>query len=85
MLKKLLNGKVLIEREQPENKTASGIYIPETNVKKPNKGKVVLVAENIDAISVDDVVLFSSNRGIEITSDGVDYLVLDIEDIIGVM
>lgn len=65
-----LNKKVIVEPEAKEEKTQSGIIIPETtNQKAPTKGTIIAIAEDSDIklkISAGDVVLFSKFAGVEI-------------------
>jgi len=82
-----LGNRVLIQREEQTNKTASGLYIPDSAKEKPSEGKVVAVGK--DAIEVGlnegDIVLFPKYGGTEVTIDGNEYLIMSSDDILGVM
>ncbi|MCH9739259.1 MAG: co-chaperone GroES [Epsilonproteobacteria bacterium] len=82
-----LGNRVLILREEQTNTTASGIIIPDSAKEKPLQGKAVAVGKLAieDGINEGDTVVFSKFGGIEITIDGVDYLVLGSKEILGVM
>ena len=83
--------RVVIEAAPAEEKTASGLYIPDTAKEKPQKGTVVAVgpgkyAEHTGnlipmAYKVGDVVLYGKYAGTEITHDGKEYLIMRESDI----
>ncbi len=89
-----LHDRIIVRRLEEENKTAGGIFIPETAKEKPQKGEVIAVgkgkkAENgkvtpID-VKVGDKVLFGKYAGTEIKIDGQEYLIMREDDILGVM
>ncbi len=82
-----LGNRVLIEREEQTNQTASGLYIPDSAKEKPLEGKVIAVGkEAIEAgINEGDTVVFPKYGGTEITVDGTEYLIMSSEDIFGVL
>ena len=82
---KPLGERVLVKRTEVENKTASGIYIPDNAKEKPHTAEVVAIGSKVEDVKVGDVVVFEQYRGSEIKIDGKDYLVLNIENVIGVM
>ena len=82
-----LGNRVLIEREEQTNTTASGIIIPDSAKEKPLQGKVIAVGK--DAIEVGivegDTVVFPKYGGTELSMNGTVYLVMSSDDILGVM
>jgi len=82
-----LGNRVLIEREEQTNTTASGIIIPDSAKEKPLEGKVIAVGKDAveDGISEGDIVVFGKFGGTEITIDGKEYLILTSKEILGVM
>lgn len=91
---KPLNDRVLVKRLESEEKTAGGLYIPDTAKEKPSKGEVMAVgpgkvAENGSriemAVKKGDQVLFNKYAGTEIKLDGVEHLVMREEDILAVI
>lgn len=82
---KPLGKRVLVERTQAEEKTASGIILVDSAKEKPNTAVVKAIGNEVTELSVGDTVVFEQYRGTEFTLDGEDYLILDIENIIGVM
>ncbi len=84
---KPLGNRVLIEREEQTNQTASGLYIPDSAKEKPLNGKVIAVGKDaIEAgISEGDTVVFQKYGGSEITIEGKEYLIMSSDDILGVL
>lgn len=86
---KPLADRVLVEPMAAEEKTASGIYIPDTAKEKPQRGKVVAVGpgtkdENM-TVSVGDTVLYGKYSGTELKFDGSDYLMMRESDILAII
>jgi chaperonin GroES len=88
-----LHDRVLIKRLGEEEKTAGGLFIPDTAKEKPQKGKVIAtgngrVTEDGKSIPLDvkkgDNVLFSKYAGTELKLDGEEYLMISEADILGV-
>ena len=89
-----LQDRVLVQRVEAEEKTASGIIIPDTAKEKPQEGKVVAVGpgKRLDNGSIQemwvkkgDKILFSKYGGTEVKVDGDDYIIMREDDILGVM
>jgi len=77
---KPLADRVLIEPMEAEEKTTSGIYIPDTAKEKPQKGTIIAVGAGTKDVNMEvkvgDVVLYGKYAGTEITIDGKDYLIM---------
>jgi chaperonin GroES len=86
---KPLADRVLVEPTAAEEKTASGIYIPDTAKEKPQKGTVIAVGPGTKDVTmevkVNDVVLYGKYAGTEINVDGKDYLMMKQSDILAVV
>lgn len=82
---KPLANRVLIERQEEKNTTASGIIIPDNAKEKPLQGKAVAVGPDVEGIKEGDAVVFAKYSGTEITIDGKEYLILSSDDILGVL
>ncbi|NWF66633.1 MAG: co-chaperone GroES [Campylobacterales bacterium] len=83
-----LGQRVLVKREEEAAKTASGIIIPDNAKEKPLMGIVKSVSKELTdegKLKNDDRVVFAKYSGTEITLDGEQYLVLNIDDILGVL
>lgn len=80
-----LDERVLVEPATEEEKTASGIIIPDTAKEKPRRGKVVAVGNDEElqkVLKVGDSVLYGKYAGDELQYDGKDYLILSRSDIL---
>ncbi len=82
---KPLGERVLVKRTEVEEKTASGIILVDSAKEKPNTATVVAVGTKVEDINVGDTVVFEQYRGTEFELEGEEYLVLNLENIIGVM
>ena len=82
---KPLGERVLVKRTEVENKTASGIYIPDNAKEKPSTANVVALGSDVKNVELNDTVVFGKYSGTELTLEGVDYLILEIKDILGVI
>lgn len=80
-----LGKRVLVKRLEEANTTASGIIIPDNAAEKPSQGEVVAVSSEVKEVCVSDKVLFGKYSGNEVSIDGEKYLVMDIDDIFGIM
>ena len=80
-----LGERILVKRAEVENKTASGIYIPDNAKEKPQTANVVAIGTKVEDIKVGDTIVFEQYRGTEFKLDGQEYLILNLENVIGVM
>ena len=89
-----LHDRVVIERIDPEAKTAGGIIIPDTAQEKPQQGKVIAIGpggrdKNGKLIPIDvkvgNRILFGKWSGTEVKIDDVEYLIMKESDIMGVL
>jgi len=80
-----LGNRVLVLPDEEETKTLSGIIVPESAKEKPLSGKVVAISNEVEIeISINDKILFGKYAGSSITLEGIDYLIMNIEDVLGV-
>lgn len=91
---KPLADRVLIEPAPAEEKTVSGLYIPDNAKEKPMQGTVVAAGpgkkdENGKSIAMDvkvgDKVLYGKYSGTEVTVDGKEYLIVRESDIFAIL
>ena len=89
-----LQDRILVKRLASEEKTASGIIIPDNAKEKPMEGQVVAVGNGKAAddgklrkpdVKVGDRVLFSKYAGSEVKVDGVEHLILREDDLLGIL
>lgn len=91
---KPLGDRVVIELVESEEKTASGIVLPDSAKEKPQEGKVVAVGtgrvtdngERIDLeVSTGDSIIFSKYAGTEVKYEGKEYLILRESDVLAII
>ena len=86
---KPLADRVLIEPAPAEQKTASGIIIPDSAKEKPLKGKIIAAGNGKPdepmTVKVGDEVLFGQYSGTEIKLDGTTYMIMREADIYGIL
>ena len=91
---KILAGKVLVKPSEAEEKTASGIIIPDTAKEKAQEAEVIAVgpgrvldsgARSAVSVNVGDLVLFGQYAGTEVKVDGTEHLILREDDILAVL
>jgi chaperonin GroES len=90
---KPLADRVVVKPLEEEEKTTSGIVIPDTAKEKPQQGTVVAVGPGRVSdsgktvpvgVKVDDVVIYAKYGGTEVKIDGEEYLILKESDILAV-
>lgn len=86
---KPLADRVLVEPAAAEEKTSSGLFIPDTAKEKPQRGKVIAVGtgkkDEPITVKVGDTVLYGKYSGTEIAVDGKDYLIMRESDIFAIV
>lgn len=83
-----LGSRILVRPDgEGESRTDTGIYIPETAKEKPQTGVVVAVGDDEDEIKVEigQKVLFPKYTGTEIRLSGIDYLIMDADDVLAIL
>lgn len=91
---KPLGDRVIIRLLEKEEKTKSGIFLPDTAKEKPSEGEVIAVGTGkvydngqrvAPEVAVGDKVMFSKYAGTEVKIDGVDHLVISERDILAII
>ena len=86
---KPLGARVVIQPLEEENRTNSGLYIPDTAKEKPQTGLVKAIGENTEEVTitvkVGDKVLFPKYTGTEIKFGSEDYIIMDFEKVLAVL
>lgn len=82
---KPLGKRVLVKRLEEESVTSSGIIIPDNAKEKPSRGEVVAVSSEVTELTAGNNVVFGKYSGNEISLDGTKYLVIDTDDIFGII
>lgn len=91
---KPLGERVVLKASASEEKTASGIVLPDTAKEKPQEGEIIAVGtgrvtDNGQTIALQvkagDKVIFSKYAGTEIKYEGQEYLILNERDILAIL
>ena len=89
-----LHDRVVVKRLEEERKSAGGIVIPDNAAEKPDQGEVLAVGTGkiledgkvrpLD-VKVGDRILFGKYSGSEIKLDGLEYLIMREEEVLGIL
>jgi len=82
---KPLKDKVFVRYAEEEERTAGGIYVPETAKEKPQKGTVEAVGSEVKEVKVGNTILFDKYSGSKIKANDLEYLIIKEEDILGIV
>ena len=95
MALKPLDDRIVVKPSDAEERTASGLVIPDTAKEKPQQGAVLAVGPGRRSdqtgelipldVKVGDTVVYSKYGGTEITVDGDDLLILTARDVLAIM
>ena len=95
MALKPLEDRIVVQANEAETTTASGLVIPDTAKEKPQQGTVLAVGPGKRSdttgelialdIKVGDTVVYSKYGGTEITIDGKDLLILSSRDVLAIV
>jgi len=84
-----LHDRVIVQAAAAEEKTASGIIIPDSAKEKPQRGVVVAAGpgktDEPMTVKAGDTVLYGKYAGTEISLEGVDYLIMRESDILAIV
>ena len=80
-----LGKRVLVKRVEEATTTMSGIIIPDNAKEKPSRGEVVAVSKEVTELENTNQVLFGKYAGNEVSFEGEKYIVLEVEDIFGII
>ena len=92
MALKPLDDRIVVRPSEAEEKTASGLVIPDTAKEKPQQGEVLAVGPGRRSeqtgdiipldIAVGDTIVYSKYGGTELALEGEDYLILNARDVL---
>jgi len=90
-----LYDKIVVKRqEEQEQRTASGIIIPDTAKEKPQIGEVIAVGEGKllnngqivpPKVKVGDKIIFNKYAGTEVELDGEKYLIMSLDEVLAII
>ena len=82
---KPLKDRVFVRYTEEGEKTAGGLYIPDTAKEKPQKGTVEAVGSEVKEIKIGNTILFDKYSGSKVIIDNNEYLIVKEEDILGIV
>jgi len=84
-----LSDRVLVEPQEAETKTSSGIIIPDSAKEKPQRGTVIAVGngkkDHDMTVKKGDTVLYGKYSGTDLKYEGKDYLIMREDDILAII
>ena len=79
-----LGDRVFVTYTEEMDRTAGGIYVPDSAKEKPQRGMVQAVGKKVENVKIGDQVLFGKYSGSKLRIEDEDCLILKEEDILGV-
>ena len=72
---------VVVQQEEAKNKTASGLYLPDSGTEKPKIAKVLAVGPMVRDVKASERIIFGGYSNTDIKIDGVEYMLVKNENI----
>lgn len=82
---KPLGERVLVKSEKAEERTASGLFIPQTSQEKTQFAVVSAVGSDVKSVKVGDKILHDKYVGTALKIEDEDYLILELKDVLAVI
>lgn len=80
---KPLKDRILVAYpKQPQEKTAGGIYIPDSAQQEPQEGNVLAVGSEVKEVKVGDLLFFDKYAGTKIKIEGTEHCILKEEEVL---
>lgn len=73
---------VVAQSEEPETKTASGLYLPEKSAEKPKTAKVVAVGKDVKQVKTGDRIIYKSYSTTDVKVGADEYILVKEEDVL---
>jgi chaperonin GroES len=73
---------VVAVSEEPETKTASGLYLPDNAAEKPKVAKVIAVGKDVKQVKVSDRIIYKSYSTTDVKVEREEYILVKEEDIL---
>lgn len=80
-----LADQIVAEALEAEDKTTSGIYLPEQAKEKPQTAKVLAVGKDVKELKKNDTIVYKSFSTTEVKLEGKEYLIIKEEDVLGIV
>lgn len=77
-----LSDYVVAQSEEPETKTASGLYLPDKATEKPKTAKVLAVGKKVEQIKVGDRIVYKTYSTTEVKLGADEYILVKEEDVL---
>ncbi|MBO4279063.1 MAG: co-chaperone GroES [Spirochaetales bacterium] len=82
---KPLGERVLVKMDKVEEKTAGGIFIPQTAQEKTQIAVVEAIGDEVKTVKVGQKILHDKYAGTSVKMDGEEYLILNIKDVLAII
>jgi chaperonin GroES len=82
---KPLDDRIVAIREEAENKTASGLFLPDSAKEKPVVAKVVAVGKSVKEVKIGDYIVYKEYAPTELKHMGSEYLIVREDDVLAVL
>ena len=82
---KPLGERVLVKMDKVEEKTAGGIFIPQTAQEKTQIAVVEAIGDEVKTVKVGQKILHDKYAGTSVKMDGEEYLILNINDVLAII
>ncbi len=79
-----LGDRVFVTYTEEMDRTAGGIYVPDSAKEKPQRGTVQAIGKKVESVKVGDQVLFDKYSGSKLRLDDEECLILKEEDVLGI-
>jgi chaperonin GroES len=80
-----LKDRVFVSYTAELEKTAGGLFIPDSAKEKPQSGKVEAIGDEVKSLKTGDKILFDRYSGSKINIDNIEYLIIKEEDVLGIL
>ncbi|MCQ2398069.1 MAG: co-chaperone GroES [Sphaerochaetaceae bacterium] len=80
-----LGERVLVKAEKTEEKTASGIVLPQTSQEKSQFASVIAVGDDVKSVKKGERILFDKYAGTALKIDSEDYLILELKEVLAII
>jgi len=80
-----LADRIVLEQIESEEKTSSGIILPDSAKEKPEQAKVIAIGPDVKGVKVGEVVLYTKYGPNEAKVDGKEYLIVKEEDVMAII
>ena len=82
---KPLGERVLVKMDKVEEKTAGGIFIPQTAQEKTQIAIVEAIGDEVKTLKVGQKILHDKYAGTSVKMDNEEYLILNIKDVLAIV